>query len=118
MSEATDIKPEISIDTFNASDIRVGTITKADRIEKSVKMLRLEVFFGEKLGSKQIAAGIGKSYMPESLIGQRVLAVVNLVPVKVMGVESFGMLLVGDSESGESVLLATCPGAPDGVRLH
>lgn len=110
------IEPEVTYELFTKVDVRVGTVTKASNLGKSDKLLLLEVDFGA-LGSRQIVAGIAKSYMPESMVGRRVLGVVNLVPRKVFGVESHGMVLAAVSASGESLLLADCPGAPNGARI-
>lgn len=107
---------EITFEQFDAVDIRSGTILTAEAIPKSEKMLKLTVSLGESV-PRTIAAGIAKSYMPETLVGMRVLVVANLAPRKVMGIESQGMLLAAEAASGASVLLAGCPGVPDGSRL-
>lgn len=106
---------EIEFGTFGAVEMRVGTITKAEKVEKSEKLLRLEVFFGEH-GTRVIMAGIAKSYEAEALAGKQVVAVMNLAPRKMMSIESHGMLLAADNGSG-GVVLASCPGAPDGAQL-
>lgn len=106
---------EVVFDAFLKIDLRVGTITKAEKIEKSDKLLKLEVFFGE-LGTRVVVAGIGRTFAPEGLPGKQVVAVYNLVPRKVMGIESHGMLIATPAADG-SLVLASCPGAPDGARL-
>ncbi len=85
------IKPEIEYDDFNKIDVRVGTIVTAEKIEKSDKLLKLEVDFGE-LGRRQILVGVAMWYQPEELIGKQTTFVVNLKSRKMMGMESQGML--------------------------
>ncbi len=106
--------PEIVFDAFAKVDLRCGTITKAERIPKSDKLLKLEVNLGE-LGQRQIVAGIGKSYEPEGAVGLRVIVVANLVKKDVFGVTSHGMVLATKTEEGK-LMLPYCAG-PDGARL-
>jgi methionyl-tRNA synthetase len=114
--ETVEEKPsEIVFDTFTKIDIRVGMIAKAERIPKSEKLLKLEIDFGS-LGLRQIVAGIGRDYAPEALLGIQILAVVNLVPRAVFGVDSHGMILCAKHEDG-GLILGQCIGAKLGARL-
>lgn len=115
MDEETTPGP-VTFDIFCSIDIRVGTVLKAEKVTKSDKMLKLEVSFGDVIGVRTILAGVAQSYMPESLVGAKVLGVINLPPRKMFGTESQGMLLFGKAASGESLLHATCA-APDGARV-
>jgi methionyl-tRNA synthetase len=115
MSESSKAPDVITFDDFLKVDIRSGTITKAEAVPKSDKLLRLEVWFGGEIGSRVIMAGIAKSYDPTTIVGLRVLAVVNLAPRKMMGVESHGMLLAGSLTEG--VALAQCNSVMDGTRI-
>ena len=90
---------QIGIETFGQIQIRVGTIQHAEKIEKSDKLLRLLVDVGEEK-PRQIVAGIGKSYTPESLLGQQVCVLCNLKPTKLMGVMSEGMILAAKDSHG------------------
>lgn len=90
---------QISIDYFDKVEIRIGQIKEAEKIEKSNKLLKLQVDIGEK--TLQIVAGLAKRYDPEELIDKKVTVLVNLEPAKLFGVESQGMLLA----SGESAAL-------------
>lgn len=110
----------ITIDDFAKVDIRVGTITKAELIPKAKKLVRLEVSFGTE--TRTIVAGIA-SMIPflldskvESFEGRQVVAVLNLPPREMMGIQSNGMLLAAHGEDGK-LSLASCPGAPDGASL-
>ena len=86
-----ELKNTINYEEFSKIDVRVGTIIKAEKIEKSGKLLKLEVDFGE-LGTRQILAGIAAWYKPEDLIGMQTTFVVNLETRKLMGLESQGMI--------------------------
>lgn len=116
--DAEDDLPTGTIDfsTFLKVDMRTGTVTKAEWVPKSDKLLRLEVFFGPEIGTRVILAGIAKDYPGDAIVGLSVVAVVNLAPRKMMGQESHGMLLAAKDEAG-AVLLASCPGVPDGSKL-
>lgn len=105
---------EIVFDDFLKVDMRVGTIVSAERVPKSDKLLKLQVKFGE-LGERQIVAGIGKDYEPEAIVGLQIVAVVNLAPRKLMGLESNGMILASQGEAKLSLVSAV--GAKEGCRV-
>ena len=63
----------------------------AERIEKSNKLLKLQVDLGAE--TRQVIAGIGKSYAPEDVVGKEVIVVANLKEAKLMGEVSQGMIL-------------------------
>ena len=104
---------ELTYEDFLKVDMRAGTILSAERVPKSDKLLKLQVNLGE-LGARQIVAGIGKDFAPEQLVGTRVVAVVNLAPRKLMGLESHGMLLA--AHGGEKLGLVNVS-APDGAKV-
>ncbi|MFA6119077.1 MAG: methionine--tRNA ligase subunit beta [Parachlamydiales bacterium] len=85
------LKEEITYDVFDKLDLRVGLIKHAQKVEKSSKLLKLEVDLGFE--KRQIISGISKSFIPEQLIGKKVIVVCNLKPAKIMGLESQGMIL-------------------------
>jgi methionyl-tRNA synthetase len=85
----------IGIEDFAKVQLRVGKIVAAERVEKSEKLVKLQVDIGTE--TRQVVAGIGKSYAPEQLIDRSIVIVVNLKPAKLMGVESQGMLLAASS---------------------
>jgi len=94
------VKPEITLDTFDKIDLRVGTVIHAEAIPRAKKMLKIEVDLGEK---KTIVAGISRSYSPEELVGRQVIVVANLKPAKLMGVLSNGMLLAAVEGDGSTI---------------
>ncbi|MBN1470272.1 MAG: methionine--tRNA ligase [Syntrophaceae bacterium] len=96
-----DLKPEIDYEEFAKVDLRAAKILAAEAVPKSNKLLKLKVDIGEE---RTIVAGIGKDYTPEQLVGRQILVVANLKPVKLMGVESYGMLLATDTDQGLTVL--------------
>ncbi len=89
-AEAPSIEPfaeEISFDTFAASDMRVCKVLACGAVKKSKKLLRFTLDDG------QILSGIHAYYEPEELVGKTVVAIVNIPPRKMMGLDSCGMLL-------------------------
>lgn len=102
----------ISYPEFQKMDLRIGKILSAERVESSEKLLKLRVDVGPEIGERQIVAGIGKVYEPETMVGREIVVVVNLEP-KVFTLrsdsgqvvlESQGMLLAADDESGPILL--------------
>ncbi len=88
----------ITIDDFMNVELRVATVVEAVKVEKSEKLLKLQVKIGDE--QRQVVAGIAKSYSPEQLIGRQVVVVANLKPAKLMGMESNGMILAAETEEG------------------
>ena len=93
----------ISYDDFAKTELRVGTIRAAERVEGSDKLIRLSVDVGETDEAsiekpRQIVAGIGKGYAPEDLVSRQIVVVINLEPRKLMGLESQGMLLAAGAD--------------------
>lgn len=104
-TEATSSEPKhIRIDDFAKIELKLGLITEASRVEKSEKLLKLIIDIGEPV-PRQILSGIGKTYLPEELVGKQVVVIANLPPRKMMGHESQGMVLAASDEHGLSVLL-------------
>ena len=85
------LKDEITIEEFSKIDLRAGKVLCAERIEKSNKLLKLQVDLGAE--TRQVIAGIGKSYAPEDVVGKEVIVVANLKEAKLMGEVSQGMIL-------------------------
>ncbi len=110
---ATPAKPEVSFDEFSKMDIRIGKILKAERVEKSKKLLKLQVDTG--IDTRTVMSGIAEHFEPEDIIGKQVTILVNLAPRKIMGVESQGMILMASDKDGSLKLLSpgseTSPGS-------
>jgi methionyl-tRNA synthetase len=94
-----DRKANTAFDDFAKLDLRVGLVTKCERVPKSEKLLRCEVDLGFE--KRQILAGVGHQLAPDELDGKRVVVVANLAPRKMMGLESAGMLLMATDRSGK-----------------
>ncbi len=96
-------KPEISFEDFSKMDIRIGKILKAERVEKSKKLLKLQVDTG--IDVRTVMSGIAEYFSPEDIINKQVTILVNLAPRKIMGVESQGMILMAADKDGVLRLL-------------
>jgi len=91
------IPAQITIDEFQKIQLKTAKVLSAERVPKSEKLIKLQVSIGTE--QRQIVAGIGKKYEPETLVGKTIVIVANLKPAKLMGIESQGMVLAaGDSE--------------------
>lgn len=88
--------PEITIDAINAIDLRIATVTACEKIPKADKLLKLQVDLGYE--QRQVVSGIAEHYDPDQLVGQKVIVVANLKPVKLRGELSQGMILAGTSD--------------------
>lgn len=110
------IENSIGIEDFLKVELCVGMIEKAEFVEKSDKLLKLQVDFGAK-GKRQIFSGIRKHYQPEELIGKQGTFVVNLAPRKMMGEESQGMMLFAQDAVGRLQIVAPRELVPNGTQL-
>jgi len=97
-------KAEISFDDFSKMDIRIGKILKAERVDKSKKLLKLQVDTG--IDVRTVMSGIAEHFAPEDVVGKQVTILVNLAPRKIMGVESQGMILMASDKDGSLKLLS------------
>jgi methionyl-tRNA synthetase len=87
----------ITIDDFKKISLSVGKIISAESVEKSKKLLKLNVSTGGE--KRQIVAGIAEFYKPEALINKKVVVVANLKPAKIFGIKSDGMLLAARNKN-------------------
>ncbi|QPC47965.1 methionine--tRNA ligase [Mangrovibacillus cuniculi] len=106
--------PEISIDDFMKIEMKVAAITKAEPVKKADKLLKLQLDLGNE--QRQVVSGIAKYYTPEELVGQRVICVTNLKPVKLRGELSQGMVLAGE-KNGTLKLAEVDPALELGARV-
>jgi methionyl-tRNA synthetase len=116
-TEATAPTPDgkISIEDFAKVELRVGQVKIAEKVKGADRLLRLEVDLGTEV--RQVVAGIAEAYSPESLIGRKVVIVVNLAPRKLRGLESNGMIVAASAEGGKPVLASFLEDVPVGTRL-
>ena len=93
---------EITIDEFAKTSLKVGEILECRRHENADKLLVSQIKIGEEV--RQIVSGIAKYYKPEEMVGKKVIVVTNLKPVKIRGVESFGMVLCASMDDKLEVI--------------
>ena len=105
----------ITIDQFQNVDLRVAEVCRAERVEGTDRLLRLEISTGEN--ERQIVAGIGAAYEPDDLVGKRIVIVANLEPARIRGVESQGMLLAAEDASGQMSLVGLDRTLEPGARV-
>ena len=97
-------KPEITFEDFEKMDIRVGTITAAEKVKGADKLLKLTVNTGMDI--RTVVSGIAKYHSPEAIIGKQVCLLVNLAPRKLKGIESQGMILMAEEPDGKLVFVS------------
>ncbi len=108
---------EITIDDVVKVHLVVGTIEACEPVEKSDKLYKMQVNFGDK-GTRQILAGIQKYYKQEDLIGKQGVFVYNLKPRKMVGLESQGMMLLAEGADGNLQMTTVAHPVPNGTRLR
>ena len=113
---------EIDFDTFSKSDFRAVKVKECVAVPKSKKLLQFTLDDGTGT-DRTILSGIHSYYEPEELVGKTLIAITNLPPRKMMGIESCGMLLsavnnLKDSEDEELHLLMVDNHIPAGAKLY
>lgn len=98
-AERAPIKDTIAFEDFVKIDLRTGTIRQAEKVKKADKLLKLTVDLG--METRTVVSGIAQFYAPEAIIGQQVVLVANLAPRKLKGIESQGMILMAEDDSGQ-----------------
>lgn len=110
----------IDFDTFSKSDFRVVEILDCIPVKKSNKLLQFTINDGTN-NNRIILSGIHKYYEPAELIGKKVVAILNIPPRSMMGIDSCGMLISAvHNESGEERLnlLIVDDKIPAGAKLY
>ena len=97
------LKETIAFDDFAKMDIRIGEIISAEKMEKSKKLLKLQVNDG--FVTRTILSGIAEHFSPEDLLGKQVTFLANLAPRKMMGIDSEGMILLAEDADGSLALV-------------
>ena len=115
-------KEEVDFDTFSKSDFRAVKVKECVAVPKSKKLLQFTLDDGTGT-DRTILSGIHAYYEPEELVGKTLIAITNLPPRKMMGIESCGMLLsavnnLKDSEDEELHLLMVDNHIPAGAKLY
>ena len=112
----------VDFDTFSKSDFRAVKVKACEAVKKSKKLLQFTLDDGTGT-DRTILSGIHAYYEPEELVGKTLIAITNLPPRKMMGIESCGMLLsavnnLKDSEDEELHLIMVDNHIPAGAKLY
>ena len=113
---------QVDFDTFSRSDFRAVKVKACEAVKKSKKLLQFTLDDGTGT-DRVILSGIHAYYEPEELVGKTLLAITNLPPRKMMGIDSCGMLLSAvnskkDSEEEELHLIMLDNHIPAGAKLY
>ena len=113
---------DVDFDTFSKSDFRAVKVKECVAVPKSKKLLQFTLYDGTGT-DRTILSGIHAYYEPEELVGKTLIAITNLPPRKMMGIESCGMLLsavnnLKDSEDEELHLIMVDNHIPAGAKLY
>ncbi|HPR99841.1 MAG TPA: hypothetical protein PLU63_03465 [Candidatus Woesebacteria bacterium] len=109
---------QITYDDFAKVEFRVGEIIEAKNVEKSEKLIRLIVNFGEELGQKIVYSGVRQWYSPADLLNKKTIFIVNMIPKKIMGEESEAMIFgAEDEEKNEMSILILEKDLPVGTKV-
>ena len=111
---------QVDFDTFSKSDFRAVKVLECEAVPKSKKLLKFTLDDGSD-EKRTILSGIHAYYEPEQLIGKTCIAITNLPPRKMMGIDSCGMLLSAVHKEGEEEklhLLMVDPHIPAGAKLY
>jgi methionyl-tRNA synthetase len=98
-NQISNLKSQIQYDDFTKLDLKVATITAAEKVAKADKLLKLEVDLGFE--KRTIVSGIALHFKPEDIIGKQAIVVANLAPRKMKGIESNGMILMAEDKDGK-----------------
>ncbi|MCK4517830.1 class I tRNA ligase family protein, partial [Candidatus Babeliales bacterium] len=126
-AKASKTSKTTSVETISIKDVAkvellVGTITSCEPLSGSDKLYKMSVDLGKR-GERTILAGVAKFFKPDELIGKQGVVVANLVPRKMMGTESQGMMLFAKDDQGNFELTtvtsrgAVAGGVVNGTRL-
>lgn len=109
---AEKVKATINFDDFAKIDLKTGTITAAEKVEKADKLLKLEVDLGFE--KRTIVSGIALHFEPAAIIGKKVVVVTNLAPRKMRGIESNGMILMAEDSDGKLTFISAAENTANG----
>jgi methionyl-tRNA synthetase len=107
---------QIDIDDFMKVELRVAKVLAAEKVPNSRKLVKLSVDVGTE--QRTLVAGIADAYEPEALVGRTVVMVFNLMPAKLMGIESNGMVLAASPDGGKPTLVSFDQPVAPGTRVR
>ena len=112
------MKEQITYDTFDKVEIRIGTVISVKKNEKARKpSLIVEVDFGKEIGIKQSSAQITHYYNEENLVGKQVIGVCNFPEKNIAGVISQFLILGAIEKDGKVVLVHPSQNAENGLPI-
>ena len=112
------MKEQITYETFDKVDIRLGTVISVKKNEKARKpSLVVEVDFGHEIGIKQSSAQITHYYNEENLLGKQVIGVCNFPEKNIAGAKSEFLVLGALEEDGKVVLLHPSKPTKNGLKI-
>ena len=109
---------EITWEDFDKVDVRVGEVIDVEPFPEARKpAMKLEIDFGDSIGTRRTSARITTHYQPEDLVGRQVVAVINFPPKRIAGFKSEVLVLGVPQDDGEVVLLSPDHTVPLGGRM-
>ncbi len=108
-------KDEITYDDFVKLDIRTGTVTGAEKVPKTKKLLKLTIDTG--IDKRTVVSGIAEHYSPDEIVGKQVSVLINLAPRKLRGIVSQGMILMAEDSKGNLVFVAPEKSVDNGSEI-
>ncbi len=106
----------VTIEQFFKTQLRTAKVLEAERIENKTRLLHLKVDLGNG-DVRSLVAGIAQQYAPEDVIGKTIIVVANLMPAKIAGFESCGMLLAAKNETGLKLVTVDGGDAEPGLTV-
>ncbi len=97
------VKPTTSFKDFDALDLRVAEIIQAKKVRKTKKLMELTVLMGDE--ERTVVSGIATNFEEAELVGKKVTLLANLKPRSLKGIESQGMVLLGENQGGHLVFV-------------
>ena len=109
-------KDNIEYEDFAKLDIRIGTVIAAEKVAKTKKLLKLTIDTG--IDTRTVVSGIAEYFEPEKIIGQQVSILVNLAPKVLKGIESQGMILMGENADGSLIFISPSTAIRNGSEVR
>jgi len=111
-----DLKKTVNFDDFTKLDIRTATIVEAEKHPNADKLLKITLDLGFE--KRTVVSGIAEHFSPTDIIGKKVSLLANLAPRKIRGIESNGMILMAEDETGKLAFMTPENGVMDGAVVR
>jgi methionyl-tRNA synthetase len=113
--KVTPAKDSVTFDDFTKIDIRTATVLEAEKVPKTLKLLKLKIDTG--IDIRTIVSGIAEYYAPEDIIGKQISIIANLEPRKIKGIESKGMILMAEDKDGKLIMVSPVKKVDNGSMI-